>query len=563
MPPSDFYIPKPNSDEGKLLKFLDEVDSEAEGGRRDIEKGWAENMKQVRGDQWRLKRNPYFLANITKNQLRRKVATLTEAKPQVQVRSKKPDLTKAQMVLYNACRSILDQSHTDDNLERVCRFGMTCGSSFLGVVYDPAEDDVFVPFIDPRRVYIDPGLTAASEIDKAQYVRIDTMMPLSDVRMRFPGRGALVKPDDRASAVHQPQRHRTSVLSAVLSMMPQPYRPGAPPKPGPVPRAVVKEYWLRDSQLGEDGTLLFPTGRRIVRASNVILLDQPNPYIDGGWPIEMFEWEVDFDSAWGMDEIEDLRRLQEALNRMGDAWIRNLLLSSNFKIIGDVDALDPDQWDKIDNEAGLIIRKKPTRSLEYVPSVPMDQSIPGALEAIIRLADMLTGNSESKPSQMAQGSAAYDGLQMSRQTLVRAVSRRLESMLERVGQKLISRVYQFMTSDRILFQQGPSREWMAYTYSRQQILQDDEGNYRPLEEQERMFKDFRFLVTPGSSLASTRVQRVMAALQLRSATGVAPSIRRILAEADLGDVDTLLQEAIEEAKWLPAPPPEKGRGGRQ
>jgi hypothetical protein len=136
-------------------------------------------------------------------------------------------------------------------------------------------------------------------------------------------------------------------------------------------------------------------------------------------------------------------------------------------------------------------------------------------------------------------------------------------MLERVGQKMISRIFQFYTSDRVLFQQGATREWMAYTYVRQQLLLDDDGNARPLEEQEKLFRDFKFLVTPGSSLAATRVQRTMAALQLRSATGVAPSVRRILQEADMGDPDELMKEGLEEAKYLPEPPPPKGKGGRQ
>ena len=78
-----------------------------------------------------------------------------------------------------------------------------------------------------------------------------------------------------------------------------------------------------------------------------------------------------------------------------------------------------------------------------------------------------------------------------------------------------------------------------------------------------MFRDFKFLVTPGSSLATTRVQRTLAALQVRAATGVAPSVRRILQEADFGDPDTLIAEGLEELKNLPQPPPPKGRGSRQ
>lgn len=155
-----------------------------------------------------------------------------------------------------------------------------------------------------------------------------------------------------------------------------------------------------------------------------------------------------------------------------------------------------------------------------------------------------------------------EGLQFSRQTLVRSVARRLETMLERIGQKLISRIFQFYNADKVLFQLGSSREWIAYTFERQRLLEDDSGDARSVEDRQVMWRDFKFMVVPHSSLAMTRVQRVMAALQLRSATGVAPSIHRILQEADMGDPSVLIEEGIEEAKRLPPPPIPKGRGGR-
>lgn len=547
--------------EVELLKFLDAVDGEAESAKREATGAWAENIKQVRGDQWRLRRSPHFLANVIKNQMRRKVAALTESKPQFKVRAIRPDLDKTSQILYNVAKSVFERSHTDDVVGRLAQFAFTLGCGFLRVPYDPLEDDFSVEFVDPRHVFLDPGMPSGSDLQKAQYVRIDSVLALADIRRRFVGRGSLVQPDERYSSYSEGGHSR--VLASVLSLMPRLYRPGRPSKSGPIPRAEVREYWLRDFQLNAEGALLFPGGRRVIRAGQVVLLDEANPYWDGAFDLEMFDWDVDFDSPWGWDEVQDLRRLQEAINRFGDSWVRNVLLSSNFRVIGDMDALDPDQWKQLDNQPGLVIRKKPTRDLRYEAPVPDSGAIPNAIEGLIRLCDLLTGNmGERGDRSPAQGSSALEGLQMARQALVRAISRRLESLYERIGHKIISRTFQFFTSDRILMHQGPNRDWVAYTFERQKLLQDDHGNMRPNEERQRMFKDFRFLVTPGSSLAMTRVQRTMAALQLRSATGVAPSVRRILQEADMGDPDELIREGIEEAKTLPAPPPPKGRSGR-
>jgi len=556
----------PSSEEREVLKFLDAVDAEAEADKNEVSRPWAENLRQVRGDQWRIERAPYFMANIIKNQVKRKVAGLTESKPQITVSARKAGLSKSEQVVYNSVKAIWDRSQTEDALYRMAFFGMSVGCGFLRTVYDPIRDDVFIEFVDPRRVFIDPALSSMSCLDDAQYIRVDTVAPLADIRLRFPGRGQAVKSDEKYSSYNPAPKTRTSVIASVLQAMPRVYKPGGSPKAGPIPRAELSEYWIADLSIGHDGGLLFPGGRRIVRAGNVLLVDEANPYWDGKQPLEGFEWDIDFDKPWGMDDVQDLRRLQEAINRAGDAWIKNLLVGSNFKIIADLDALDQDQWDKVTNEAGLTIKKKPQREFRYEPPVQLGAEVPQAIEGLIRLCNLLTGNSEASGAGMVKESSDLEGLQQAPQLLTRAVARRLETMLERVGQKLISRVFQFFTSDRVLHQQGSSHAWVAYTFERQKLLQDDTGKFRSKEELKKMWQDYRFMVTPGSSLASTRIKRTMTALQLRTATGVAPSVRRILAEADIGDPEELIKEGLAEIKWLQdqgwSPPVPRGRGGR-
>jgi len=555
----------PAAEEIQLLRFLDGLDSEAETSKRDVSRHWDENLRQARGDQWRDdNRPPHFMANIIRHQIRKSVGTLTETKPQIQVSAIKPNLDKAAVILYNTIKAIWDRGGTYDAIYRACQAADTFSASFVTTTYNPLINEIEVNYVDPRQVYIDPALTTEYDLGGCQYVRIDHIMALNDVRRRYPGRGALVKPDDRLSSQYQSAGRNRSVFSSILSMMPRPYRPQGGSKPGPIQRAEVREYWFRDYTANTSGGLLYPGGRHVLRSGNVILLDEKNPYWDGTFPIDMFVWDIDLDNVWGIDGIQDLRRIQEAINRLGDSFIHNALLSSNFRIIADMDALEPEQWEKLDNEPGLIIRKRPARQIEYQAPSPLDASVFTTIQAMMQMGDLLSGNNDPGGGRSsAQGSAALEGLQTPKQTTLRAIARRMESMLERVGQKLISRVLQFYTSDRVLFQLGPTQEWVAYTFVRQTLLEDDKGTALPPEEREQMFKDFRFMVTPGSSLAFTRMQRTMALLQLRTATGVAPSLRRIIQEADIGDPDEVIKEGIEESKKLPQPPPPKGKGGRQ
>ena len=132
-----------------------------------------------------------------------------------------------------------------------------------------------------------------------------------------------------------------------------------------------------------------------------------------------------------------------------------------------------------------------------------------------------------------------------------------------MGQKLISRIFQFYTSDRVLSYQSPSKEWMAYTFERQKLMQDDNGNAVDPTKRAQMFKNFKFMITPESSLAMTRIQRSLSMIQMRSATGFVPSIKRILAESDIGDPDQLMEEGMNELKNIPQAPPPKGRSGKK
>ena len=111
------------------------------------------------------------------------------------------------------------------------------------------------------------------------------------------------------------------------------------------------------------------------------------------------------------------------------------------------------------------------------------------------------------------------------ETLIRATARRLEYVVERIGIKLISRIIQFYTADRVMLLTGPGQEWDEYKYRRSELLKPlldglDPATGESLKESERetklreFFTNFRFKVTPLSSMPQNRIQRGLMALQL-------------------------------------------------
>lgn len=546
-------------EESKLIDWLDQMDGESEAAKEEYSRNWEENTRLIKGDgQWKSTRTPLFLMNIIGNQFERKVAQVSESKPTFAVSSRTATLGSMAKVLDKTCRAKLEEEDFPLLIERLCRLAMPMGSGLMATLWDPLEDDVRFIVYDPRSVFLDPGLTQASQLSKrALYVRIDHVMPLHEVRRLSPGRGSLVKPDDRYSSFQPKTSERSrGVLSAVGRTVARPWKPQQKPIQGPFERAVVKEYWIRDPDVGS-----FPGGRRVLRAGELILEDKANRYWDGEIPLDMLDWKMDLDSPYGHDDIQDLKKIQEAVNRVGDAIVRNALFNSQTWVIADTNALDAQAWKSITNEGGLIVKKRPMRDFKREPPPALPAYLFQLLQALPGMADLLTGNADSVRGRAAKGAmeAILDGLQTAGSPLARMIARRIEALVARVGKKLISRIIQFYLTDRLLSYHDPSGELIEYLFERSKLAVDDQEKSIVADELPNLHSKFRFLVQPYSSMAMTKMQRAQVALGLWQASmGRGYPFKRVLEHADVGDADMLLAEAKAEQESgivpMPAPP---------
>ncbi len=549
-------------EESALLQLLDEIDGEAEAAKASVSKEWDENVKLIRGEGiWKGTRNPLFLVNLIGNQYERKIGQISESKPTFSVVSRVADYSNMAKVLDRTARAVLEEQETPQVIERIARQGMAMGSGFLSTSWDQRKysglGDVSFLAMDPRAIFLDPAMTEAARLsDQAAYVKIDHVMSLTDIRKRFPGRGSFAKSDEKYSRYSKKdQGRRAGVVSAALAMLPRPLRiGGSDTTKGPIERALVQEYWYRDPDFGS-----WPGGRHIFRSGDIILDDVSNEYWDQEWPIDMIDWRMDLDRPWGNDDIQDLKKLQECLNRLGDGIMRNALFNSQSWVIADSDAIDATQWQKVTNEGGLVIKKRPMREFTRVgpPALPaylfqMMQAIPG-------MADMLTGNGESLRGGGRKGGgmeAVIDGLQTTGSILGRIIARRFESLMARVGQKVISRIIQFYGENRMLNYYSMSGELVSFEFNRRNFLRDNKDN--PVEGKEiaTLHRNFRFLVQPYSSMQTTKMARAQVALGLYQVTGgYGISLKRVLELADIGDPETLMAEAKAERDSGLIPPP--------
>ena len=161
---------------------------------------------------------------------------------------------------------------------------------------------------------------------------------------------------------------------------------------------------------------------------------------------------------------------------------------------------------------------------------------------------------------------AIEGLQLAMEGSIRTASRKMEEFISRIGQKLISRILQYWTSDRLLYLIGDDSKWRSFEFHRSKLLMTQDpttGKLRPrsTEEIQKAYRDFRFAVEPGSSLAVTKVQRAMMKSELAKVGRMRWT--KVLEELGIENPEEEIQKAQEELKKYPMPETGDGRKKQQ
>lgn len=574
--------PSPTREEADLLKTLDRMDSEGKAARSKLggDSDWNLYLDLVRGAGSRDRtRARMFEANLIGNAIERKAALLTEQKPEIYIAPMRSGFKTTAEKLQQTIGAGWDQYNMALQLETLVSMVQTFGAGAFYIGYDPRANhgrgDLAIYPVDPRNFVIDPMVTYSYDTDTAQYLQASSVQSLWDLQMRFPGRGSLVKPDPRVSSFDK-NDVQGGRFASILKKARGSFQSGTRGD-GAVPRAFVRDYYFQDPTI-DDGRLKYPFGRNVLRAGeDVILEDRANPFFDGGWPYLMLDGRLDLDHPWGGSDVQQIRRIQEGVNRIGHMFVENAILTGNTWVIGDHDALPADQVRKLSNIGGIYLEKKLGRTVERQAPPPMPPHLMGFIQMGMQLVDFLTGLGEGsagagKRMEVRSG-AQLEGLQHQAQTLVRAQARRLESFLERLGTKWIARIFQFYTDDRLMLTLGADDQFKEFAFERQRLVDELSRQaqqnvqsrakaeqrieavgelQREIEElTQAAWKDFRFKIKPGSSLAMTKQQRALVSADLAK-NGIG-SRRRVLIDLGVENPDEELAQVAKEMQQFGPP----------
>jgi hypothetical protein len=229
--------------------------------------------------------------------------------------------------------------------------------------------------------------------------------------------------------------------------------------------------------------------------------------MDGSCPIDFMDWHSQINSIWGFGDVEVYRSTQEMYNKALALLIENATLVNNAIWIGDKDALAPEEWGKLTNAPGLQVKLRPGRKLERQSPPPFSSEFVNILGFLVSGMEKLSGITNTLEGRMpnqATSGVAIESLQTAAQVVIRAKARQFEDLLQRIGQRLISRIFQYIEDNRIFNVTGDADIVLAYHAERERIRRFPRT----------YFDDYRFEVVPGSSLSTSRWQKGIMAAQL-------------------------------------------------
>lgn len=429
----------------------------------------------------------------------------------------------------------------------------------LGVLKQSIDPDKTGPFgqphaivlkhVDPRNCYFDPFATGFAWGDY-RYLIVKQVLDLSDVKRRW-SRGkyvteeaAVSRPKDDLNDVAPGGRAHVSEVMEELE------------ESNGRRRVCVYEMWLKDDRLkfvpdlDETGAVrkdmngreigawepMFPGGRLIIVAGDVVLADQANPFRHKQPPYTFFPGRIQ-GKLISAGDVELLGRIEDKINRLHKAMYSNALVNMNSPWIVDRHAFDsPEKFKNITQKQGLVLPITQGARIERLPPAELPQFVFPFLDWLKGTFDDILGIREVQRGQIAQGAQlsaeALGALQGAASARIRLKSRLFENSLKHMGHLLQWNIRQFYPSKMNVQMTDPS------TQEPKQLLWDD-SLAQP---------DYAVDIEAGSSLPGSKQTMSQLAITLKREGMIGN--RRALNMMELPGADAIAKERMDEIKEI-------------
>jgi hypothetical protein len=525
-------------------------------------------LDYLAGLQWKGQVPSHSARPVTNRMLRlfwETVGMLTDIRPifEVHATARDESYSKTQDILNRLSRAWAMENNFDLRLAFVVMYGMVT-TGYVKMEWDPfaaqGQGDIVMQPISPNAVFV---LGGESDLQEAECVIYRQIKTLAWIRRAFPITGWAVKPDinyskyDLASSA---PAHVTPQLFMSLSAGMRRKISNTPEMSHSVyPKAEYREFWLKDPSVNsgsepvlmgrkdtnwcytvKPGEALYPRGRVIKMANQVILDDQPNPYWHGRSPFAMLRLNA-VPWQWnGMNIMRPWMAMQDLLNQIQSGVLNMVKLAVNPPMLAPKNAFSPEAWKSLNmsrpNEKAQYSGNTPYKP-EFRPAPQLPAYVLQMNSIVSQEMDMSSGAAAvadaARKKQVPSGDS-LDQIQQARNTPIRLMGRNIEGFIGDLGQLFIPNLLQFYTAERrtdLLGMQGLTpADYDAAP-----------GTLVPAGlEPESYARRFKFRIERGSLLSVQRVERVNYAIKLFAMRAM--SLQQLYRILDLNiDVDRWLE----------------------
>jgi len=456
---------------------------ESKRAKQQLEVEWKKYRRFYLANQWP-KNRPTYKANNVINVIHSTIESvlpiltddlpILEAKPRIE-----EEYTKAEKITHTY-KFLHRKLGMENTIEETQLDALTYGSGFYKVTWDADREprnyidsetgelavdemgkrrvitigEVGVFRISPFLIYPDPAATC---VEDCAYIIEAKPVDLDYIRLRYPEHVDRVKVED----IPLPTAHSDWSDDPVVIDHNHDRRysgTSAGDNTEGRKRVMLYEIWVKELSLLRQATEQtplaydyeqFPNGRLITMAGDVILRDIPFPYDDGEYPyVKQDDYPVS-DSFFGMGECPNLMPLQKELNKRSSQLIENAQMIGNPKLLNpNQSGIDLSKWN---SKPGTIITYEPDFPPKFLEVTPLPNYIFEILESTKRDVEWISGVHDVSMGRQPQGitaASAIAELQEAAQTKIRKKIRVRDRALEKVGEKMLSRIRQFYDEPR-------------------------------------------------------------------------------------------------------------------
>jgi hypothetical protein len=508
-------------------------------------------FEYLQGMQWREQMPSYRVRPVSNELLAmfwETIGLLTDVKPMFQITDMGGDggYSKIQTLLNKLAKGWAAQTGFERTLAFVTMFAMlTTAPAKLywnpfarGDSGDPADGDISFEYL-PATSLMRLGIDRDDDVQGDECTIYRRYRTLDWIRRAYPRMGKLVEAEDSKSKY-------TINSQAPVTVMPTLYQnlsPAAKRLMGgsdktstqsAYPRAEVREFWKKDDSINESpnrvrvgpagaawsyivepGKRLYPRGRLIIQANNVILYDEPNPYYHRMKPFALMGLYAVPWQQYALSVAAPWMKQQDILNQILGGVLQTVKKAINPPLIATKSAIHPEAMRAIDSsKPGLKITY--SNNAANPPTWGQPPNLPGyvlqtygTVLSSMKQSSGASAMDAASSKKQVPGGDTLDRISFGKNTPIRLMGRNIEGFTDQIGGMWVANVLQFYDAARrmeLLGEQGLTKEDVDANPA--SLIPEDVNS-------EAFVRRWRFKCDKGTLLNVQRQDRIQIAFALR------------------------------------------------